>query len=257
MIAKELYLETPLYTAVHVDSFEDLLNLINYYYVEPFDGYNPILKQETTFTVMSESWMQRFAGDTNEYLKVRLQCKRSDLAFVYLFHWDGEKGILTKVGQDPSLAEFHTSKAKQYDKIFEKSYLKEYTKAIGLAAHGVGIGSFVYLRRVFEKLIYEAADVKFKIDETGKSDFIKMRMNDKISFLSDFLPNFLVENRELYGILSVGIHELDEKTCLNHFEVVKVGIEFILDEKLENHQREKKMQEAVLKIKSVATSVKK
>jgi hypothetical protein len=33
---------------------------------------------------------------------------------------------------------------------------KKFTKGLGLAAHGVGIGSFVYLRRIFENLIEEA-----------------------------------------------------------------------------------------------------
>ena len=40
---------------------------------------------------------------------------------------------------------------KQYDKELRKPDLKEFTRAIGLAANGVGIGSFVYLRRIFER----------------------------------------------------------------------------------------------------------
>ena len=36
--------------------------------------------------------------------------------------------------------------------------MREFTKAIGLAANGVGIGSFVYLRRIFENLVFQAFD---------------------------------------------------------------------------------------------------
>jgi len=39
----------------------------------------------------------------------------------------------------------------------------ELYKAVGLAAHGEGIGSFVYLRRVFERLIRSRFD-EFKAD---------------------------------------------------------------------------------------------
>jgi hypothetical protein len=48
--------------------------------------------------------------------------------------------------------------------------------------------------------------------------------------LKDHLPSFLVENRKIYSILSVGVHELDEKECLNWFEVMKQSIIIILED---------------------------
>lgn len=45
---------------------------------------------------------------------------------------------------------------RKYDKVLSGERLKEFTRASGLAANGVGIGSFVYLRRIFEELIGEA-----------------------------------------------------------------------------------------------------
>lgn len=39
--------------------------------------------------------------------------------------------------------------------VLDKKSLFEFKRAIGLAAHGTGVGSFVYLRRIFEGLITE------------------------------------------------------------------------------------------------------
>lgn len=58
--------------------------------------------------------------------------------------------------------------------------------------------------------------------------------------LSGFLPDFLVENHTIYGILSKGIHELSEEECLKYFTILRESIEMILDEKLEVRQKELK-----------------
>ena len=42
--------------------------------------------------------------------------------------------------------------------------------------------------------------------------------------------------------MSKDIHELNEDTCLNHFDALRVGIEIILDEKLEELKRVEKME---------------
>lgn len=61
---------------------------------------------------------------------------------------------LMKVGQYPSIVEFNKSIDK-YKKVLCSNDFREFNRAIGLKAHGIGIGSFVYLRRIFENLIEE------------------------------------------------------------------------------------------------------
>ena len=51
-------------------------------------------------------------------------------------------------------------------------------------------------------------------------------------------------NRSIYNILSKGIHELTEQECLESFPIVKVGIEIILDEKIQEKERQDKETEA-------------
>ena len=69
-------------------------------------------------------------------------------------------------------------------------------------------------------------------------------MDDKISLLKRNLPEFLVQNKSLYSILSKGIHELGESECMSAFPITKLGIELILDEKLEKLTRENKIEQA-------------
>jgi hypothetical protein len=177
--------------------------------------------------------------------------------FYFYVYLDKASGIFQKTGQFPSIADFHISQIKKYDKVLSKDSLKEFTRAIGLAANGVGIGSFVYLRRIFEQLI-EEAHIKAKEDSGWDEDnYNRQRMAEKIGMLNHHLPDFLVENKSLYSILSVGIHSLKEEECLMYFETVKVGIELILDEKLEEFNKKKKIEEAKQKLAAVTNKIQK
>jgi hypothetical protein len=162
----------------------------------------------------------------------------------FYINYDPEKQILMKVGQYPSIADFHIQELKKYRRVLDKNKLREFSKAIGLAANGVGIGSYVYLRRIFETLIVDAKNAAISEKTITDDDYQKVRVEDRIELLADYLPNFLVENKSMYSILSLGIHELDEETCLAHFDSLRVGIEIILDEKLEEIRRKEKTEEA-------------
>lgn len=146
-----------------------------------------------------------------------------------------------KIGQFPSLADFADADSSKYQKTLGKPLGVEFKKAIGLAAHGVGIGSFVYLRRIFEHLIEEAHHIAKQSSQWNEEAYLPMRMDEKIKALKEYLPTFLVDNRSLYGILSKGIHELSENECLAIFPTVKVGIELILDDKIAIIERQQKL----------------
>jgi hypothetical protein len=55
-------------------------------------------------------------------------------------------------------------------------------------------------------------------------------MEEKIKLLRNHLPQFLVSNKKLYAVLSLGIHELSEQECLAAFEFLKHSTFFILDD---------------------------
>jgi hypothetical protein len=174
---------------------------------------------------------------------IEVRCTR-ERAHRLLFIFKAEDQTLQKIGQFPSIADLNLFDVKKYAKVLEKKYFSELTKAIGLATHGVGVGSFVYLRRIFEFLI-EESHLKLSQEQTWDEEAYKRaRMNEKIEMLSAELPDFLVENKSMYSILSKGIHELSENDCLKAFPIIKIGIEIILDEKIDKLNKEKKLVEA-------------
>ena len=61
--------------------------------------------------------------------------------------------------------------------------------------------------------------------------------------VKDQLPGFLTENKQIYGVLSKGVHELDEKICVEYFGLLKNAIEIILDEQIEIDARNRKRKE--------------
>jgi len=149
---------------------------------------------------------------------------------VLFFHIRIRNLEVQKIGQFPSLADIANDESKQYRSVLTKDDSSEFHKAIGLAAHGVGIGSYVYLRRIFEHLIFSRYQ-EFKDSNGWKDeDFFGLRMKEKIEFLKNYLPPFLVENKGIYSILSLGIHELSEEKCLAYFGVMKHSIIIILEE---------------------------
>jgi hypothetical protein len=218
------------------------------------DGYCPFCKKDTTFTVDGISIP---SGDPWKSIKSRwafdqftITCSREELHQIkYFVHI--KSMMIKKVGQLPSLADIAIDENRQkYRKVLQGDNWAEFYKAIGLAAHGEGIGSFVYLRRVFERLIQSRFE-QFK-DAEGWSDakFLGLRMDEKIAFLKGFLPPYLVEVRRIYGIFSKGIHELDNDACLDFFEVGKRSIIIVLEDDLkhlEELQTRREMAEAVMK----------
>ena len=232
---KAFHLEMPLYhtfdLSIGVDA-EKVYKLLSY--SGTIDAYCIWCDKESVFdtqehvygTTYSE-WKKSASFRRNMY-----RCSR-DSNHEYFIYYLKTKDNLLKIGQWPSVADFQIPQAEKYRKILDEEQYKEFTRGIGLSAHGVGIGSFVYLRRVFENLIEEAR-LKAHSEDNGFSDenYMKARMDDKIQMVKDYLPEFLVENRTLYAILSKGIHDLSEDECLQYFETVKIGIEQILDEKI-------------------------
>lgn len=252
MTIEEFFFDIPIYTKIEIndDNFRTFREITDSSLKAEFDGYNPWSKVESTFNVITDIQ----GTSSTDYSKnggfgtVKIRCKRTDDIFWFYILYDPESKILMKIGQFPSVADFHISEIKQYKKLLSNDKLKEFTKAIGLAANGVGIGSFVYLRRIFEHLILEAFNKAKSEGEISEADFQKARMDTKIDLLHSFLPSFLVDNKAMYSILSIGIHELDEQTCLAHFDTLRVGIEIILDEKLEEFKKKEKIEMAKQKL---------
>lgn len=234
---EQFLFEIPLYAQYKAPDDENLKWLSDLYGktrgIVRIDGYCPYCHRESTFTVRGvgipsgDPWSNiktRFAYD-----EMYITCVRSDSHNIH-YYFRMKNMVVEKIGQYPSLASVAQDAVSPFRKHMNEQDGHEFHKAIGLAAHGVGVGSFVYLRRVFERLVYKRFE-EFKAEEGWQdSEFYPVRMEDKIELLQRHLPAFLVENRKVYSILSIGIHELDEETCLTFFEVLKQAIIIILED---------------------------
>jgi hypothetical protein len=157
------------------------------------------------------------------------------------YHFQVFDDRLTKIGQFPSMADFSIGEIQQYRKALNESDMKSLSTAIGLHAHGVGAGAFIYLRRIFESLV-EQAHVQALTDPDWDEDAYKlMRMAERLQALKLHLPEVLVRNSSLYSILSEHLHSLSEDECLANFEVVLQGIFVIADERLVQLQRQDRL----------------
>ena len=237
----DFYFETPLYDVVSLSELEE----------ESFSGdvdaYSAKNNSPTTYSVKLhkiDTWNDWSEEKENSvdvgFFLITLKCKRKDndtLRFV-IFR---DREIVMKIGQHPSLADIQFAEiGKKYDKVLPEEDLKNLKKAIGLVSHGAGAGSFVYLRKIFERLIFETYKNNAGAVGVNETDFKNQRMLDKVETLRAFLPSQLIEMKGVYSILSKGVHELTEEECLRYFAPIKLSIELILDQKIEEAKKSEK-----------------
>jgi hypothetical protein len=236
-------LNTPLYQSFRVGetNYEELRRIR--WYNGHIDCYCIECKQPSVFHAKRTDVFGVDPEAENFLFEHIFTCSR-DSGHQIVFYFRIHKNTITKIGQYPSLADLATVEIQKYRKVLGPEHYPESNRAVGLASHGIGIGAFVYLRRIFENLIEEAHKLEMASSGWNEDVYQKGRMDDKISLLKNALPAFLVKNKSLYSILSKGIHELTESECLSAFPVTRLGIELILDEKLEKLERDRKIREA-------------
>lgn len=166
----------------------------------------------------------------------------------FYFHWDAaarkdELGTLQKIGQFPSFADLSFPDTKRFRALLGQERYAEYHRGLGLFAHGVNIGAFIYLRRILESLVEEAHAEESVAAGWDEAVYQNAKMDQRIALLAHRLPATLVENAGTYGILSKGVHQLTEEECGRYFQTVHAAIELILSEKLQQKERERRVSE--------------
>ena len=189
MTTQEFIFDTPLYQKVEG---EDALRIVEelsvsynpYSSLIGFDGFNPNQNKESTYVVDYPLQCRRNIGSSSgfgthspfQYTEpwyVTLKCCRYGDKIDIVLLLAEDKSIM-KIGQYPSIADVHIGQIKDYKGLLSKEELKDFTRSIGLAANGVGVGSFVYLRRIFENLIQSAYEQALNEDAIGDSlKFVK------------------------------------------------------------------------------------
>jgi hypothetical protein len=259
-------LDMPLYVPLKLSKTAPNMQLRQLFTYSPnLDAYCPECGKHTTWKAVPRSsgggagmrprteFMGPFALD--------MQCSRNAAHRpIYYFTTDPVKTpvlseefsdfdvSITKVGQSPSLTDFQKGDLSGFDDAMSKEQRTEFVRAINCAAHGFSVAACVYYRRVFESVLVESRDAHMKsAGMTEWPEFRAARTDERIKLLKDELPAFLSEHPHLYGILSLGVHELSEAECAAELPMLRQAIQLIFeDRKIEMQKR--KTREAVSKM---------
>ena len=255
MSLQDFFTKYPLYEVIYPANGDDkVLNILDSFTIlyksSTFDmfciecGTHSVFKREEEpyyggYRVTNKGRIPEIQN--GEYL-ISAKCSRDDTHKVTIIIYNDNLN-LQKIGQHPSLADILSPDLKRYKAAIGTDRVQEWSRAIGLSSHGIGAGAFVYLRRVLESLVEEAHNEAKGSDDWDDTAYIKARFAEKISMLSHYLPSFIVENKNTYSILSKGVHELSEQTCLEYFPILNAAIELISEEKLAKIQVDKRKNE--------------
>lgn len=134
------------------------------------------------------------------------------------------KLTIVKVGQDPINTDLVNSEAKIYEKQLRKFNAEEdFKNSIRSKDRNLYAGAVTYLRRIYEKIV-DFYLLKVGFDSTSK------RMKEKLEAINEYLDkDFYNISKNLYSLLSKGIHELNEEEILNMFGTLYGAVMFQLD----------------------------
>ena len=153
--------------------------------------------------------------------------------------------IVRKVGQNPSMLTIKGFDFDKYKNQLERiNAYQDYKKADLSNTEQFHVGAYAYLRRIFEKMINSYLDKKN----------IKKHMDEKIEIVKEhFDPRVRNMLNNLYGILSISIHELDEDKSKEYYEYLKAIIEIQLEFEFTEEEKKKqtdKLQKILNKIEN-------
>lgn len=227
---------------------EEVLRIQRLYVSEDAQSSDESTSKENT----RWQWKNWQIEDESRILVFKFVCSMNDKHYLdYIVSTEENK--FRKIGQYPSVADLTFPELNEYKKVMSEDDRKEFRRAIGLYASGIGAGAYVYLRRIFESLLEQA---KGKAgDAIDIKAFNNAHVGKKITMLSSYLPSALTSNTVLYGILSKGIHELTEEQCLTYFPVLKDCLYMILDQWEEMRKKEEKEKSIKAALSKIATNI--
>jgi hypothetical protein len=238
---REFLIEYGLYRSVRVDGLnEDLEDDLRENEIK-FDAYCPGCGQSSIFhKSASAKPTPSLRGGVlvpapkAAAFQAYLRCARA--GHVLIFYLRCADDQLMKVGQIPSYADLLVGELGDDAKVLDPPDRRELVKAHRLFSSDAAVGGFVYLRRVFERLIER---VRAEAESAGESfeGWREQRMGERIAALSSHLPRAVVANAGVWTILSAGIHALTEEDCKRYFPVLRAALVQILHQEAAQRQR--------------------
>ena len=220
--------------------------------LKSLDLYCPKCKQNKTFIfdrcyssqqLGSINWMQEplVCLSANQLHYLTYACPTCGEKVFYAFYFDGNK--MHKIAQYPSLMEVTRDELKEFDKskLIDDSSYKEVYKAYECASSGFYVAAFTYMRRVYENLLlnlYKENKSEITVEE---GIFERLKFDQKLELLKDYLAIEESIYKPLYSILSEGIHSSSEEECQKHFTLLKIVLlDILAEQKAKKEKAEKR-----------------
>lgn len=186
---------------------------------------------------------------------MRFKCSR-DTEHKLHFRFRVDADSIVKFGEYPSRVDRLHPELQRFEKLLGPHF-HELRSAMKLQSHGFGIGAFIYLRRVFERVLKDVAVKKYKGKDSWSYDNWRKdkRVKNVNRDLSEEFPDSIVDNKGLYVILSKGVHNLDEEECLAAYPIDKAATEEILDDIILNQQKAQRRKGVTKEIQELQSSL--
>lgn len=192
--------------------------------------------------------------EENYYLTYYISCNNIPnhvYSMNLLIRVQKNKIVVTKIGQYPSILSVKGFDFDKYKKQLKKyNAYEDYKNADLSMANNFFAGAYTYLRRVYEK------QLNFYIDK-DKPTLVDDRTETKIKAVKgNFDPRIHEHLKNLYSILSIGIHELDEEESKTYYEYLKMMIDMQLQFEKVKEETDKQTQTINAKISNIVTNLK-
>ena len=187
-----------------------------------------------------------------QYIDYKFICKKNEkhiytMFLVVLI----DKGSVTirKIGQFPSKIDIWGFDFDKYRSQLNKiNAYGDFKKAELCMSDGLYAGAYAYLRRVFEKILKEYCK-----GLTLKDNHVETKIEACIEKFDERVKPLL---KNLYSILSIGIHELDDEQSEKFYVYLRTILEMQLEYVKENNARDNQTKELKEKIDSIINDLK-
>ncbi len=154
--------------------------------------------------------------------------------------------VIRKIGQTPSPYELGLNTTLEYKRILDKfESFGDYQKSFIHNVYGDRIAELLYLRRVFEKIINKLIDDKDIVKELTIKKIKYLRENSKLDPETEELSGIV------HGLLSKGIHELDDSQCGE----LSASLRYFIELQLIHLQQQDEKSAKLKKLKSTLNSL--
>ena len=165
---------------------------------------------------------------------------------------------MEKIGQYP---DWNIEMDKELEKMLGE-HTKYYKRGLICESQSYGIGAYAYFRRITEDVIDELLEsILDLVEEDEKEQYIG-RLEDvkkekiaekKINLVKDLLPKSLQVDgmnplKELYEVLSQGIHNETDEECMEKAEAIRGILVFLVNQVIRTKKDKKSFTEGMKKI---------